>query len=115
MRWTVLFHRDFEPEFDDLDIEVQKKVYNLMNALESIGPAMRRPRVGILKGSKYDNMKELRFEAHDGVWRIAFAFDPDRQAVLLVAGDKTGGSEKRFYRQLIAKADARFTGHLNTM
>jgi len=57
-------------------------------------------------------MKELRFEADGGVWRVAFAFDPKRKAILLVAGDKSGGSEKRLYRKLIAKADARFDDHL---
>ncbi len=57
-------------------------------------------------------MKELRCNAADGVWRIAFAFDPDRQAILLVGGDKSGVSEKRFYRQLIARADERFDRHL---
>ncbi|HET9122440.1 MAG TPA: type II toxin-antitoxin system RelE/ParE family toxin, partial [Acidiferrobacteraceae bacterium] len=58
------------------------------------------------------NMKELRFTAADGVWRVAFAFDPKRQAILLVGGDKSGGSEKRFYQQLIRKADARFDEHI---
>jgi DNA-binding transcriptional regulator YiaG len=57
-------------------------------------------------------MKELRFDAADGVWRVAFAFDPNRKAILLACGDKSGGSEKRFYRQLIEKADTRFDGHL---
>jgi hypothetical protein len=57
-------------------------------------------------------MKELRFDAADGVWRVAFAFDPNRKAVLLVCGDKSGGSEKRFYRQLMERADARFDAHL---
>ena len=57
-------------------------------------------------------MKELRFDAADGVWRVAFAFDPSRTAILLVAGDKSGSSGKRFYRQLIAKADKRFDAHL---
>ena len=57
-------------------------------------------------------MKELRFDAADGVWRVAFAFDPKRHAILLVAGDKSGGSEKRFYRDLIRKADDRFGAHL---
>jgi len=71
-----------------------------------------RPRVDTLKGSRHANMKELRFDAADGVWRVAFAFDPKRQAILLVAGDKSGGSEKRFYRQLIKKADARFDEHV---
>ena len=46
-----------------------------------------------------------------GVW-LAFAFDPNRKAILLAAGDKSGVSEKRFYRQLIDKADARFDAHL---
>jgi hypothetical protein len=56
--------------------------------------------------------KELRFKAADGVWRVAFAFDPQRKAILLVAGDKSGGSERKFYRDLIAKADARLDEHL---
>jgi hypothetical protein len=76
------------------------------------GPQRGRPRVDTLKGSRHANMKELRFDADDGVWRFTFAFDPKRNAILLVAGDKSGGSEKRFYRQLIAKADKRFDNHL---
>ncbi len=70
------------------------------------------PTADTLYGSKHDNMKELRFKAADGVWRIAFAFDPEQKAILLVGGDKSGGSEKRFYRQLIKQADARFDRHL---
>lgn len=57
-------------------------------------------------------MKELRFDAADGVWRFAFAFDPKRTAIVLCGGDKSGGSEQRFYRQLTAKADKRFEAHL---
>ena len=60
-------------------------------------------------------MKELRFEAGDGVWRVAFAFDPGRKAILLVAGDKSGISQNRFYKTLIRMADDRFTRHLNSM
>ena len=80
--------------------------------LEQFGPQLGRPRVDTLKGSRHANMKELRFDAAGGVWRVAFAFDPKRNAVLLIAGDKSGGGEKRFYRQLIAKADERFEEHL---
>lgn len=57
-------------------------------------------------------MKELRFNAAGGEWRVAFAFDRRRRAVLLVAADKSGGSEKRFYRDLLRKADDRFDVHL---
>ena len=58
-------------------------------------------------------MKELRCAAENGIWRIAFAFDPKRNAILLVAGDKAGVSERRFYRKLIEKADFRFDSHLS--
>ncbi len=67
---------------------------------------------GPLKNSSHANMKELRFGAANGEWRVAFAFDPKSKAILLVAGDKSGISERRFYRELIRKADHRFDGHL---
>jgi hypothetical protein len=51
----------------------------------------------------------------NGAWRVAFAYDPQRQGILLVAGDKSGGSQKRFYRELIRKADARFDAHLQRL
>jgi hypothetical protein len=60
-------------------------------------------------------MKELRFQADGGVWRVAFAFDPKRMAILLVAGDKRGISQSRFYKGLIAQADHRFAQHLGEL
>ena len=65
-----------------------------------------------LNGSRHANMKEMRFSAADGEWRLAFVFDPARNAILLVAGDKSGGSARRFYRALLRKADERFDRHL---
>lgn len=79
--------------------------------LELEGASLGRPHADTLTESRYLNMKELRCNAADGVWRIAFAFAPDRHAILLVAGDKSGASEKRFYKQLIARADERFERH----
>lgn len=112
MPWEVLLHKDFEPEFDVLPEDVQDELLAHAKLLQQFGPQLGRPRVDTLKGSHHTNMKELRFDAADGVWRVAFAFDPNRKAVLLVCGDKSGGSETRFYRQLIKKADARFDAHL---
>ncbi|CAK0602435.1 Uncharacterized protein conserved in bacteria [Burkholderia pseudomallei] len=60
-------------------------------------------------------MKELRFSWDNGVWRVAFAFDPKRQAILLVGGDKGGADQRRFYKRLIAVADARFDEHLSAL
>ena len=111
-QWTVLLADEFEPEFFELPQEVQDETFALACLLEQFGPNLGRPRVDTLKDSRHANMKELRFDAADGVWRVAFAFDPKRRAILLVAGDKSGGSQKRFYRELIRKADVRFDAHL---
>ena len=112
MAWDVELHDDFVPEYDELPEEVQDELLALIEVLERIGPQLGRPRVDTLNGSRHANMKELRFDAAGGVWRFAFAFDPNRQAIILCGGDKSGGSERRFYRRLIAKADARFEAHL---
>ncbi|KOP27556.1 hypothetical protein AMR41_04580 [Hapalosiphon sp. MRB220] len=112
---TVEFHDDFDPEFEALPEEVQDELLALADLLEKFGPQLGRPKVDTLKDSKYSNMKELRFEAADGVWRVAFAFDPRRNAILLVAGDKSGVGQRRFYKQLIKKADARFESHLDQL
>ncbi len=112
MTWIVEFAEEFEPEFDVLPSSVQDELLAQAKVIEHFGPAAGRPRVDTLKGSRHANMKELRFDGDGGVWRVAFAFDPRRHAVLLVAGDKSGGSESRFYTRLIGKADRRFDSHL---
>jgi hypothetical protein len=115
VQWTVEMADEFEPEFDALHEDVQTEILALSLVLEQFGPQLGRPRVDTLKGSGHANMKEMRFSAADGEWRVAFAFDPKRKAILLVAGDKSGGSEKRFYRELIRKADERFNAHLGRL
>jgi hypothetical protein len=94
---------------------VQDTLLATVALLESIGPELGRPYVDTLKGSKFTNMKELRFSAAHGVWRVAFVFDPSRQAILLVVGDKAGVNQGRFYKAMIAKADARYAAHLQRL
>jgi hypothetical protein len=108
----VLFHDEFDPGFEALYEEVQGEILAHAKLLAEFGPQLGRPRVDILNGSRHANMKALRFDASDGVRRVAFAFDLTRKAILLVAGDKSGGSSKRFYRQLIGTADDRFDEHI---
>ncbi len=112
MAWTVTFCDAFEEEFEALDVDVQDALLAYARLLGEFGPQLGRPYVDTLAGARNSNMKELRFDAADGVWRVAFAFDPRRQAVLLVTGDKSGVASKRFYKQLIAKADQRYGAHL---
>lgn len=112
MTWEVEIVAQFESELDEMPKAVRIELAANVELIATFGPTLGRPHVDTLSGSKHANMKELRFSAADGEWRVAFAFDPQRKAVLLVAGDKSGGSQKRFYRELIRKADARFTAHL---
>lgn len=115
MSWVINFEDTFEEEFNELSESVQDECFAHLKLLEKFGPELGRPHVDTLNGSKHANMKELRFSADDGVWRLAFAFDPKRQAILLVCGDKSGTSEKRFYKQLIKKADLRLNKHLSKL
>src|SRR5271156_1552561 len=115
MPWAVEFHVDFEPEFRAFEPAVQDGLLAVAKLLADYGPRLGRPYADTLDGSKHANMKELRFEASDGEWRAAFAFDPQRQAILLVAGDKSGGGQRRFYERLIAKADRRFSAHVDRL
>lgn len=112
MGWTIEFHADFAVEFSALSEEVQDELAARLELLKVVGPRLKRPYADTMKGSTHANMKELRFDAGGGVWRVAYAFDPDRKAILLVAGDKAGVAQRRFYASLIRNADRRYDAHL---
>jgi hypothetical protein len=113
--WTVLFHPDFDTEFQAMAEDLQDEILAHARLLKDFGPNLGRPAVDTLKGSRHANMKELRFAWEGGVWRIAFAFDPKRQSVLLAGGDKGGANQRTFYKRLISIADRRFDDHLATL
>lgn len=115
MSWTVIFHAAFDAELAALSETVHDELLAHAALLEQFGPTLGRPSVDTLKGSRHANMKELRFNADDGVWRVAFAFDPERKAIVLAAGDKVGVNQKKFYVALIEKADSRFDQHLGKL
>lgn len=115
MTWIVEFFDDFEREFQAFEPEVQDALLAVAKLLSDYGPHLGRPHVDTLKGSKFANMKELRFEALKSEWRALFAFDPARRAILLVAGAKTGVSQKTFYKRILLKAEQRFAAHLDSL
>lgn len=108
MPWQVEFHEEFLPEYTALPEPVQDELVAGASKLQEVGPSLGRPSVDTLKGSSVANLKELRFDANGGVWRVLFAFNRQRIAVLLVAGDKRGMDQKRFYKRLIAIAEKRW-------
>ena len=107
-KWIVLFHEEFLREAEAFPSGARIGLAAMIEVLRELGPQLRRPHCDTLKGSQHANMKELRFGAADGVWRIAFAFDRSRRAILLAGGDKSGSSTVRFYKTLIRKADRRY-------
>jgi len=109
LAWVVSLHDEFE--FDELPEDVQDELLARLKVLAEFGPQLGRPNVDTPEGSSFPNMKELRFRK-DGLWRFAFAFDPQQQAIVLFGGDKEGENQKKFYRHLIKVADARFSTHL---
>ena len=110
--WEVATTDEFDGWFADLGEDEQVELIAKVELLKLLGPQLGRPHADTLNDSKHSNMKELRADTRDKVLRIAFAFDPDRSAVLLLGGNKSGVSQRRFYRQLIARADALYDEHL---
>ena len=115
MKWSVEFHDEFYLEFLRLELETREEMLVKVKLLMEFGPQLGRPYVDTLIDSIYPNMKELRFKIGKDIWRVAFAFDPLRSAILLTAGNKQGKDQKLFYNNLIRKADQRFTDHLKSI
>lgn len=99
----VLLLEEVEGWYLGLDSTAAARVEAAIDALESGGPALGRPLVDQIKRSRHQNMKELR----TGSTRILFVFDPSRQAVLLVAGDKRAAWND-WYQSAIPLADDRY-------
>lgn len=113
MSWIVLFDDAFAAEFGHLDECVRKAILTYANVLKQIGPQLGRPYADTVNGSRHRNMKELRPTVNKVEWRVAFAFDPNRQGILLAAAAKGGRKDRLIYTRLIELADARFDAYLD--
>ena len=113
MHWTVLLHPEFRAWLYEQEEGAQDVIFVSLGLLQREGPMLPRPYADTVKGSRYPNMKELRVQYRGDPWRLLFAFDPKRQAIILVGGNKTG--HKRWYEQNIPIADERFAEHLKAL
>lgn len=94
MSWAVEIAAEFLPKFSALQEDVQTEILALARLLQQFGPQLGQPRVDTLNDSRHANRKELRFSAADHEWRVAFAFDTTRKAILLVAGASDPAEEE---------------------
>jgi hypothetical protein len=110
MAWEVEVNDEFLVWYRALLLSERAGVASAAEMLESNGPELGRPYVDTLRGSKFPNMKELRVQQRGRPFRILFAFDPRRNACLILGGDKTG--DKHWYLDAIHRADAIYAQHL---
>ncbi|WP_159340365.1 MULTISPECIES: type II toxin-antitoxin system RelE/ParE family toxin [Leclercia] len=111
--WTVILGEVFEAWLEDQEQGVQEKVFAALINLQTYGPRLPRPYADTVRGSRHNNMKELRIQYYGRPIRAFFAFDHVRQAIVLCAGDKS--HDKKFYERLIRIADDEFSAHLAAM
>lgn len=111
--WTIIYRLPYSAWFGECGEGLQNEILAHLEVLKTVGPKLGRPRVDHIKGSAHQNMKELRVQFKGDPVRILFAFDPDRRAVLLLGGTKTG--DDRWYRKHIPLADQEFRLHLQEM
>jgi hypothetical protein len=112
-QWEILFHRDFDEWFAKQEKGLRRETWSLLDVLARVGPQMGRPYVDTIEASAFRNMKELRVQYKGKPWRILFAFDPNRNAVMLVGGTKVG--KENWYDVQIPIADQRFAQYLSSL
>jgi hypothetical protein len=113
MEWDVQFDDDFAVWLAGLEASLRAEIIAYANLLRHHGPQLGRPYVDTLEDSDFANMKELRVQYRGNPWRVLFAFDPRRVAILLVGGNKRG--DKRWYKKHLPIADERFRRHLKRL
>jgi hypothetical protein len=113
MAYTVNVSDEFAAWFAEQEEALQNRITAMVNLLGEQGPNLRRPHADTLEGSKLSNLKELRVQHKGDPYRILFAFDPRREALLLIGGNKAG--DKRWYDKMIPVAEKIFAAHLETL
>jgi hypothetical protein len=111
--WNIKQTAEFQEWFDESDEALQEDTVEHVELLKQFGPSLKRPYAGTLNGSQLINLKELRFNSGDKVVRVFFIFDPDRNAVLLIGGNKAGSGDKTFYDTMIDQSEKIYGRYLD--
>ena len=113
MGWDVEYTDQFGGWWEGLDAKEQASVSANVDLLELFGPGLRFPHSSDIKGSRHGNLRELRVQHAGRPYRVLYAFDPRRCALLLIGGDKTG--QDRWYDEHVPLADNLYDEHLETL
>jgi hypothetical protein len=113
MAWEVEFTDEFGAWFDGMGTDEQDSVAASVGLLQQMGPTLPHPHSSGVNGSRHDHMRELRVQHRGRPYRVFYAFDPRRSAILLIGGDKTG--DNRFYERMVPIADDLYDVHLSEL
>lgn len=113
MIWEIEFTDEFGTWWNTLSDEEQESVRASVKLLGELGPTLRFPHTSGINGSRHDHMRELRVQHAGRPYRLLFAFDPRRCAILLLGGDKTGND--RWYDENVPIADRLYDVHLELL
>lgn len=111
--WEIEYTDEFDDWWETLTLEELEDVTAKVLLLQRVGPALGRPHADTIRGSRHSNMKELRIQHAGKPYRVFYAFDPRRRAILLIGGIKT--DDKKFYRQFVPLADRLYDEHIQTL
>lgn len=110
MAWEVEYTDDFGGWWDGLTADEQVSVAASVGLLEEMGPSLPFPHSSAITMSRHGHLRELRIQHAGRPYRVLYAFDPRRTAILLVGGDKTGND--RWYAEFVPRADGLYDEHL---
>jgi len=110
VNWDVEVADQFGVWWNDLTVEEQESIVPVVRLLQTHGPSLRFPYSSGIAGSRHPHMRELRIQHEGRPYRILYAFDPRRAAILLIGGDKTGND--RWYGEYIPLADRIYDEHI---
>ena len=113
MAWDVEFCDEFGQWWEGLNAAEQKSVDFTVSLLQQVGPTLKMPHSSGIEISRHTHMRELRIQHEGRPYRVLYAFDPRRTAILLIAGDKTGNN--RWYEEHVPRADAIYDQHLREL
>lgn len=113
MEWDVEYTDEFGEWWGMLNEEEQDDIAVSVGLLEKLGPNLKFPHSSDIKGSKHGHMRELRVQHKGQPYRILYAFDPRRTALLLIGGCKTG--DDGWYEEYVPKADKLYDAHLKEL
>jgi hypothetical protein len=113
MAWDVEYTGDFERWWLTLNEDERESVSASVGLLEEHGPHLAFPHCSAIRRSRHAHMRELRIQHHGHPYRVVYAFDPRRVAILLIGGDKTG--DDRWYTSMVPMADRLYAIHLDLL